>query len=147
MPSASRKVLTGVGLVVLAAAVLSFPSLAPNPYILSAGIVVLNYAVLSTSWNFVGGFTGYISLGHAAYFGVGAYATALLITKADVPPFLACFLGALDDAGLPADPEFREAMRAYMRWALDDVLAHSAEGSVVPPGAAMPRWGWDGLES
>jgi branched-chain amino acid transport system permease protein len=79
-----------------AALILSFPAMAPNPYILSAGIVVANYAVLATSWNFVGGFTGYISLGHAAYFGLGAYGTGLLITKADVPSFVALFAsGAL----------------------------------------------------
>lgn len=77
--------LAGVGLV------LSFPSLAPNPYILSVGIVVLNYAVLSTAWNFMGGFTGYISLGHGALAGLGAYGTALLITKAGVPSFAALF--------------------------------------------------------
>lgn len=66
----------------------------------------------------------------------------------DLPErFLACFLSALDDAGMPSDPAFRDAMRAYMRWALDDVLAYTPQGSVVPPGAAMPRWGWDGLET
>ncbi|WP_211589016.1 branched-chain amino acid ABC transporter permease [Allorhizocola rhizosphaerae] len=77
--------LAGVGLV------LSFPSLAPNPYLLSVGIVVLNYAVLSTAWNFMGGFTGYISLGHGALAGLGAYGTALLITKAGMPSFAALF--------------------------------------------------------
>jgi hemoglobin len=60
--------------------------------------------------------------------------------------FLACFVQALDDAELPVDPDFREAMRGYMRWAVDNVLAHDDPGS-VPAGAAMPRWGWDGLES
>ena len=58
--------------------------------------------------------------------------------------FLACFVGAMDDAGLPDDPEFRAAMRAYMRWAVDDVLAYSPQGTGVAPGAAMPRWGWAG---
>jgi len=80
--------------VLLAAAVLSFPGLAPNPYILSAGIVVLNYAVLATSWNFVGGFTGYISLGHVALAGLGAYGTGLLITKAGLPSFVALAVAA-----------------------------------------------------
>jgi hemoglobin len=61
--------------------------------------------------------------------------------------FLVCFVAAMDDAGLPADPEFREAMRAYMRWAVDNVLAYSPVGSVVPAGVPMPRWGWDGLEA
>jgi branched-chain amino acid transport system permease protein len=82
-------------LVVGAAAVLSFPLWSPNPYILSAGIVVLSYAVLSTSWNFVGGFTGYMSLGHAAWFGLGAYGTGLLIVRAGVPSFLALGLAGV----------------------------------------------------
>ncbi|WP_243694913.1 branched-chain amino acid ABC transporter permease [Labedella populi] len=82
-------------LVVGAALVLAFPTIAPNPYILSAGVVILNYAVLSTGWNFMGGFTGYISLGHAAYFGLGAYGTALLIRNFALPSFLAWFVAAL----------------------------------------------------
>jgi branched-chain amino acid transport system permease protein len=86
---------TVAAVVVLAAAVVLFPSVAPNAYILSVGVTVISYAVLATSWNFVGGFTGYISLGHAAYSGVGGYATALLITRRDVDPWLALVLGAL----------------------------------------------------
>ncbi|MGS2618847.1 branched-chain amino acid ABC transporter permease [Micromonospora sp. LZ34] len=89
-----------VAILALAAAVLSFPSLAPNPYILSAGVVVLNYAVLSTSWNFVGGFTGYISLGHGALAGLGGYGTALLVTKAGLPSFVALVVAALLVAAL-----------------------------------------------
>ena len=59
--------------------------------------------------------------------------------------FVACFAAAMDDAGLPADPEFRAAMNGYMRWAVDDVLVYAPVGSVVAPGARMPRWDWDGL--
>lgn len=94
------RVLQVAAIVLLAAAVLSFPSLAPNPYILSAGVVVLNYAVLSTSWNFVGGFTGYISLGHGALAGLGGYGTALLVTKAGLPSFVALVVAALVVAAL-----------------------------------------------
>jgi hemoglobin len=61
--------------------------------------------------------------------------------------FVACFDAAMDDAGLPEDAEFRAAMRAYMRWAVDDVLVHSPRGTVVEPGAPMPRWGWAGREA
>jgi hemoglobin len=60
--------------------------------------------------------------------------------------FVRCFELAMDDAGLPADPEFRAAMGAYMRWAVGDVLAHE-DVSTVRPGTAMPRWGWDGLQA
>jgi hemoglobin len=61
--------------------------------------------------------------------------------------FLRCFDRAADDAELPVDPSFRAALRAYMRWAVDDVLSYSAEDAVVAPGAVMPRWGWDGLQT
>jgi branched-chain amino acid transport system permease protein len=84
-------VLKIAALVALAAALLSFPSLAPNSFILSVGVVIMSYAVLATSWNFVGGFTGYISLGHAAYSGLGGYATGLLIIHTDINPWIALF--------------------------------------------------------
>lgn len=61
--------------------------------------------------------------------------------------FVGCFVQAADDAGLPDDPEFRAALRAYMEWAVDDVLVYSPAGSVVPPGARVPRWSWEGLQS
>ena len=56
--------------------------------------------------------------------------------------FVACFVAAMDDADLPADPEFRAAMRAYMVAAVDEVLSY---GDTEPPrGLAMPHWTWDG---
>jgi branched-chain amino acid transport system permease protein len=88
------RVLWLVALLAGAGLALSFPALAPNPYVLSVGVVVANYALLSTAWNFVGGFTGYISLGHGALFGLGAYGTGLLITKAGLPSFVALFVAA-----------------------------------------------------
>jgi hemoglobin len=66
----------------------------------------------------------------------------------DLPErFYACFVQALDDAGLPADPEFRAAMKAYMRWAVDNLVAYSAVGTVVPAGLPLPSWGWNGSEN
>jgi hemoglobin len=59
--------------------------------------------------------------------------------------FVECFVAAADDAGLPADPEFRAALRAYMQWAVADVLTYSAADAVVPGGLPMPQWSWDGL--
>jgi hemoglobin len=61
--------------------------------------------------------------------------------------FFGCFVGAMDEVGLPDDARFRAAMRAYMRWAVDNMLVYSDGGTPIPAGAAMPRWGWDGLES
>jgi hemoglobin len=66
----------------------------------------------------------------------------------DLPQrFYDCFVLALDDAQLPADPDFRAAMHAYMRWAVDNVTAYTHEEAVVPSDLPMPRWGWEGLES
>jgi hypothetical protein len=38
-------------------------------------------------------------------------------------------------------------MQAYMRWAVDNVMAYSAVDTVVPSGVAMPRWDWNGLKT
>ena len=61
--------------------------------------------------------------------------------------FLDCFVRALDGAGLPADPAFRSALAAYMRWAVENVLSYSAEGTIVARALPMPRWSWDGLQT
>jgi len=61
--------------------------------------------------------------------------------------FLDCFVHAMDDAALPDDPDFRLAMRAYMRWAVDNVLSYSPVDAVVPAGLGMPRWDWNGLRT
>jgi hemoglobin len=60
--------------------------------------------------------------------------------------FLDCFVAALDDAGLPEDAAFRAAMRAYMTWAVGDVLTVSGpEAQPVGASRRLPRWTWDGL--
>jgi hemoglobin len=60
--------------------------------------------------------------------------------------FVACFVAAADDAGLPDDPELRGCLRAYMEWAVGEVMTYAPYGSVVPADLAVPRWGWDGPE-
>ncbi|HEX4832193.1 MAG TPA: group II truncated hemoglobin [Trebonia sp.] len=61
--------------------------------------------------------------------------------------FVDCFVLAADDAGLPADPEFRAALRAYMEWAVQDVALSHPDDTDVPADLAIPRWTWDGLAS
>src|SRR5207248_8614802 len=60
--------------------------------------------------------------------------------------FVACFVHAAEDAGLPDDPDFRAGLRAYMEWAVGEVLSYSPPESLVTAGLPIPRWGWDGLE-
>jgi branched-chain amino acid transport system permease protein len=49
-----------------------------NEYYFFAAYVVLQYVVLSTAWNILGGYTGYINFGTSAFFAVGAYSTVVL---------------------------------------------------------------------
>ena len=60
--------------------------------------------------------------------------------------FVACFVAAADDAGLPDEPELRAALRAYMEWATRAMYGYNSPDAVVPSGMAIPRWGWAGLE-
>jgi hemoglobin len=61
--------------------------------------------------------------------------------------FVACFVQAADDAGLPDDAEFRAGLRAYMEWAVGGVMSYSPPESRVAADLPMPRWGWNGLEA
>jgi branched-chain amino acid transport system permease protein len=59
------------------ALLVALPSFNLAHWVLNMLVFTLMYAAMASAWNLVGGFTGYPSLGHAAFFGVGAYATAL----------------------------------------------------------------------
>jgi branched-chain amino acid transport system permease protein len=67
-------------------------------YLLSVLTLVLYLAFLGQAWNLMMGFAGLLSLGHALYVGLGAYASAVLFLNYGVPPLL----GALAGAGLAA---------------------------------------------
>jgi hemoglobin len=49
---------------------------------------------------------------------------------------------AADDAGLPADPEFRSAFMAYVEWGTRIAMHNSQPGADVPQEAPVPHWGW-----
>ena len=50
-----------------------------NEYVYFAGYVILQYIVLATAWNILGGYTGYVNFGSAAFFALGAYTSVVLI--------------------------------------------------------------------
>ena len=60
--------------------------------------------------------------------------------------FVECFVRAADDAKLPEDAEFRDALEAYMKWAVAEVLRYPSHEPPVPAGLPMPHWSWDGLQ-
>jgi len=79
-----RLVLIAVAIVVFFAA-----RLVSNDYVFFAGYTVLQFIVLATAWNILGGYTGYVNFGSAAFFALGAYATVFWHKFYPLPiPFL-----------------------------------------------------------
>jgi branched-chain amino acid transport system permease protein len=64
-----------------------------NPFYYYAGYVMLQYVVIATGWNVLGGYAGYTNFGASAFFGAGAYVAALLF-KAFGAPILVQLIGA-----------------------------------------------------
>jgi branched-chain amino acid transport system permease protein len=62
----------------IAAAVFGLAVASGNDYVFFAGYVVLQYVVLSTAWNILGGYCGYVNFGSAAFFALGAYSTVAI---------------------------------------------------------------------
>lgn len=60
-----------------------------NPYFFFAGYVIVQYVVLATGWNVLGGYAGYINFGPAALYGAGAYTAALLLKALGAPLIVA----------------------------------------------------------
>jgi len=78
-----------LGIVLLAV----YPLLVSNRFFLHLSIMVLLYALLGMSWNLLGGYTGQISFGHAAFFGTGAYTSTILLLRFGISPWLGMFVG------------------------------------------------------
>ena len=74
------------------------PLFVKDVYVQNIMVLTLMYAALSQSWNILSGYCGQISLGHALYFGLGAYTTALLFTKFGVLPWFGMLGGGLISA-------------------------------------------------
>lgn len=55
------------------------------PYYQSLLLSIAMYVVLASSWNVISGFAGYVSFGHVVFWGLGAYLTAVLVSRAGWP--------------------------------------------------------------
>lgn len=88
MPNGSR-ITRWVVAALAFAAVVAYPWMTTATYYIYVAALTVMYAGMATSWNIMGGMTGYISLGHAAFFGLGGYITALANREFGIDPFLA----------------------------------------------------------
>jgi branched-chain amino acid transport system permease protein len=67
----------------------------PYNYVLQLGIAGLMWVAMASSWNLIGGFTGYISLGHNVFFGIGGYTAGMLLIYVGLSPFVTAPLAGL----------------------------------------------------
>jgi len=75
--------------ILIGAAVFFGVTLVKNDYVFFAGYVILQFIVLATAWNILGGYTGYVNFGTAAFFALGAYSTVCIHKLYPLPiPFL-----------------------------------------------------------
>jgi branched-chain amino acid transport system permease protein len=92
---------TGQMLLLLALVVaVALPLLVDSPAHQNVAILILMAAQLGVAWNIVGGYAGQVSLGHAAFYGLGAYTSTLLFSQLGLNPWLAMLAGGIVAAAI-----------------------------------------------
>jgi branched-chain amino acid transport system permease protein len=81
--------------IVVAIAFAAASQLVPNEYFFTAAYVVLQFVILATAWNILGGYTGYVNFGSAAFFAIGAYSTVALYNAFKAPLLLMIVTGTV----------------------------------------------------
>jgi branched-chain amino acid transport system permease protein len=71
------------------------PLVVRDAFLLDGLVLILIWGTTAAAWNVAGGYAGQISLGHSAFFGLGAYAAALLTTRWGLSPWLGLLVGAV----------------------------------------------------
>ncbi len=66
-----------------------------DPFLTHLLIMIMMYATMSIGWNIIGGYTGQVSFGNAAFFGLGAYTTTVLLTQFGINPWLGMLAGCI----------------------------------------------------
>ena len=74
-----------VAIVILLAAFRDNALFTINPYVYFAGYVILQYVLIATAWNILGGYAGYVNFGTPAFFALGAYTAVFLIRTVKAP--------------------------------------------------------------
>ncbi len=82
-------------LALLFASLMAAPLIFQARYAQHVFVLIALYVTLSSAWNILGGFTGQLSLGHAAFFGIGAYSAAIIASKSSLSPWWGIVVGPL----------------------------------------------------
>jgi branched-chain amino acid transport system permease protein len=75
------------------------PVVVRDAFFLDSLVLILLWGALSAAWNVAGGYAGQVSIGHASFFGIGAYSAALAVTRFDRSPWLGLLLGSVMSIG------------------------------------------------
>jgi branched-chain amino acid transport system permease protein len=139
-----------IGFVIIAA----WPLLVQDVFYQRVGALVLLAAISASAWNLLGGYAGQVSVGHAVYFGAGAYASLVVYTVFGWPPIAGAPLGVVVSMAISAlvgTPTFRlrghyfsmatiAAAELFRILAANWPLLGAAVGLMGPP---VPRSVWD----
>jgi branched-chain amino acid transport system permease protein len=126
-----------LGLLVLAA-LLAFPLVFTSPFPRHVMIMIFLYAMLAQAWNILAGYCGQISLGHAVFFGTGAYTSSILVRELGITPWAGMLAGAglaMAISQVIGYPVFR--LRGHYF-----AIATIAVGEIVQ--TLMLNWDWAG---
>lgn len=81
--------------IILIALIVILPLITTSPYVLTIGVLIGIYSMVTLGLSLLMGYAGQISIGQAAFFGIGAYSSGILTVKYNVNPWLAILLGLL----------------------------------------------------
>jgi branched-chain amino acid transport system permease protein len=84
-----------MAVLIFAISLLVLPLFTQDSYLLRILIMTNIFAILAASWDLLSGFTGQMNFGHALFFGVAAYCTAILNLRLGLPPYFSIPLGAM----------------------------------------------------
>ena len=135
-------------------AIAAWPLLVQDVFLQRVGALMLLAAISASAWNLLGGYAGQVSVGHAVYFGAGAYASLVVYTELGWPPIAGAPLGVVVSMAISAlvgTPTFRlrghyfsmatiAAAELFHILVANWPLTGAAVGLMGPP---VPRGFWD----
>lgn len=89
----NKTILKATLLLAVLGGLLAIPKFVDSPYALHMMILLFMSVMMGQSWNILGGYAGQHSVGHAAYFGVGAYTTMMLMHTKQIAPWYGVWAG------------------------------------------------------
>lgn len=84
-----------IGILAALAAMLVLPLVSADAYLMHVMVLAMVFGIFAIAWNLVAGFAGLKTFGHHAFFGLGAYGSALLAMRLGLSPWITLWLGGL----------------------------------------------------